>query len=300
MFNWQDLKFFLELSRQGRLAAAARQLRVDDATVSRHISDLERDLEVKLFNRDRSGFELTPHGERLSRFAERIEAGVRRIESEFDLTISDCTGTVRLASMEGIAAFYLGERLAEFRAQHPDVVAELNTERHLISLTRREADILLSFVPLSVKRIHTEQVGTFGLGLFCSQGYLDRKGTPQSKSELERHEFIDYIEELVDIHPVHWLIEVLKPAHVVFRSSSMAAQQLAAASGQGIALLPYFSARHDPRLVNVLPDLSVTRHLYLSAHDDLFTVERVRTLFGFLKRTLKDDPMLTEPPGAPK
>ena len=44
MFNWNDLVFFLELARQGRLVPAARRLKVDLTTVSRRISELEQDL----------------------------------------------------------------------------------------------------------------------------------------------------------------------------------------------------------------------------------------------------------------
>ncbi|MGE0338929.1 MAG: LysR family transcriptional regulator, partial [Xanthobacteraceae bacterium] len=51
MFNWNDLVFFLELARQSRLAPAAKRLKVDHTTVSRRVSELEKDLSVKLFNR---------------------------------------------------------------------------------------------------------------------------------------------------------------------------------------------------------------------------------------------------------
>ena len=49
MFKWNDLVFFLELSRQGRLMPTARRLKVDHTTVSRRNSQLEKDLAVKLF-----------------------------------------------------------------------------------------------------------------------------------------------------------------------------------------------------------------------------------------------------------
>jgi len=51
MFNWNDLTFFLELARHGRLMPAARRLKVDHTTVSRRISELERDLAIKIFDR---------------------------------------------------------------------------------------------------------------------------------------------------------------------------------------------------------------------------------------------------------
>jgi hypothetical protein len=55
-FNWNDLVFFLELARQGRLMPAARRLKVDHTTVSRRIGELEKDLGLKLFERKPDGF----------------------------------------------------------------------------------------------------------------------------------------------------------------------------------------------------------------------------------------------------
>jgi DNA-binding transcriptional LysR family regulator len=49
MFDWNDLTFFLELARHGRLMPAARRLKVDNTTVSRRIAELERGLDTKLF-----------------------------------------------------------------------------------------------------------------------------------------------------------------------------------------------------------------------------------------------------------
>ena len=57
-FDWNDLSFFLELARQGRLMPAAKRLRVDHTTVSRRIAELEKSLDCKLFDRNNTGFAL--------------------------------------------------------------------------------------------------------------------------------------------------------------------------------------------------------------------------------------------------
>ncbi len=116
MFNWNDLVFFLELSRQGRLMPAARRLKVDHTTVSRRISELEKDLAVKLFERKPDGFVLTEDGHRLLAIAEKMEAlGLSVIET-IRAKPSELSGRVRLATMEGIAAYYLTETLVDFNA----------------------------------------------------------------------------------------------------------------------------------------------------------------------------------------
>ena len=290
MFNWNDLVFFLELSRQGRLMPAAKRLKVDYTTVSRRISELEKDLAVTLFERKPDGFVLTEDGHKLLAVAEQMEALSNSIANTVRSTPAEPVGRVRLATMEGIAAYYLAEKLGDFNALHPQIVVELVTERHLINLTKREADVSISFIPPMGSRLSVRKAGAFGLGLFSSAPYLAAHGTPSSKAELPAHDFIDYIIDLVAIAKVHWLLDVLEPEHVVFRSSSMAAQQNAIASGRGIGLLPFFSAKRDPRLIPVLPgEVKVQRDLYISVHEYIEYVGRVLALTRFLAELFERD-----------
>ena len=297
VFNWNDLTFFLELARQSRLMPAARRLKVDHTTVSRRISELEKDLTVKLFERKPDGFILTDDGHRLFALAERMEALSVSIDETVGSAPAQLAGRVRLASMEGIAAFYLDEKLADFNAEHTSIVVELATERHLINLTKREADVSISFVPPIGPRLAVKKAGTFRLGLYSSADYLGRRGAPASRSELSSHDFVDYVADLVAIAKVHWLLEVLEPEHVVFRSTSMAVQQHAIAAGRGIGLLPYFSAKKDPRLVPVLQDvISVERDLFICVHEDIQFMGRVKALTRFLSALFATDSVFLNTP----
>lgn len=289
MFDWNDLKFFLELARQGRLMPAARRLKVDHTTVGRRISELERDLGVKIFDRKPNGFVLTEDGHKLYGAAEKIESAALVIAEDFRTAPAEPAGRVRLTTMEGIAAFYLAEKLIQFNAKHPGIVVELVTERHLINLTKREADACVSFVPLAGPKLAVKNAGEFRLGLFASSKYVVERGAPTSLEELKGHDFIDYVDDLVAIQPVQWLHDVLVPENVVFRSTSMAAQQNAIAAGRGIGLLPFFSAKKDARLVRLMADVVVTRSLFLSVHEDIEYMGRVRMLLRFLQEIFKAD-----------
>lgn len=282
MFNWNDLVFFLELARQERLMPAARRLKVDHTTVSRRISELEKDLAVKLFERKSDGFVMTEDGHRLFALAERMEAQANAVNETVSTKASDLSGRVRIATMEGIAAYYLTQRLVEFNQLHPRILIELVTERHVTNLTKREADISISFVPPSGPRLDVRKAGDFRLGLYSSEAYLQKRGIPKKVEELQQHDFVDYVVDLVMIPKVHWLLDVLEPEHVVFRSSSMAAQQNSLAAGRGIGLLPYFSAKTDPRLVRVLPGIHVDRELFIAVHEDIQSLSRIRAVTKFL------------------
>ena len=107
MFNWDDLRYFLELSRRGRLVSAAQRLGVDHTTVARRITALEESLNTRLFDRTPRGYQLTKAGQALLTHAESMEAqsiGLYQDVSGQDATL---TGTVRIAATEGLAIEFL-------------------------------------------------------------------------------------------------------------------------------------------------------------------------------------------------
>lgn len=290
MVNLNDLIFFLELARRGRLMPAARHLHVDYTTVSRRVAELEKSVSVALFERKSSGFELTEEGHRLLSLAEKIEALALSVQETIAHDPGELHGRVRVTSMEGIAAYYLAEKFAEFSTEYPKILIELITERHLVNLGKREADISISFAPPVGTHLKICNAGQFKLCLYATDKYLARRGKPGSLDELQEHDFIDYVTEFVSVPGVHWLLDILEPESVVFRCTSIAAQQNAVARGRGIALLPLFCAKKDPSLVPVLPELfSVNRDILIAVHENIEYVRRVRAVTQFLKTQFEKD-----------
>jgi DNA-binding transcriptional LysR family regulator len=289
-FDWGDLEFFLELARQGRLVPAARRLRADHTTVSRRVAELERALHCKLFDRNPSGFVLTDAGQKLFVYAESIESNAIAIAENVGGISTAPSGDVRVATMEGIGSFYIAPLMWKLRQAFPAIRVELVTERHLINLTKREADISVSFAQMKGPRLISENIGTFELRLYASPSYIERMGLPASRDELDNHEFVDYIDDFVSIPEVRWLHDVLIPSKVVFQSSSMVAQHNAAVAGAGLVLLPSFSAAEDNRLIPVMPQLvSVMRPIWLTVHEDHQYLSRIKTVKRFLKQSIGDD-----------
>ena len=291
--DWDDLKVFLHAARGGSLANAAKRLRVDQSTISRRIAHLESALGLALFERLPSGLKVNEAGERLLCHAERIESAVIAMREDVQGGGSRMAGRVRLATMEGIASLYLAERFARLRQLHPNLTVELLTSPQTVSVNRREADLFLSFFLPSGQGMVSERIGCFQLGLYGSQNYLDQKGSPENGSDLRRHTFITYIDDLIQLDSVRWLDDVIKDPMIGFHSNSMIAQMNAAAGGLGLVLLPRFavSNRHD--LVPVLREkISTTRELWINVHSDLQFVPRIRAVSNFLKSIFEADPVM--------
>lgn len=288
--DWDDVAVFLALARHRNLSETARVLGVNHTTVGRRIRALEDRLNQQLFKRTRLGFLLTDSGHHLLRHAEGMEEHAHSIALEFTSAKEAPGGMVRLATMEALGSLYLAPRMDALYRQQPSVRVELVTASHWINLSKREADILISFPKPQGRRISVEKIGEFALHLYATSGYLKRAGVPRTIDDLKQHRLIDYIDELVQISSVRWLSDIIQEPPADFRSTSLVAQYHAAAAGLGIAMLPNFVAAHDKRLVRVLEDtVVVKRDFWLAVHQDLLHLVRVREVMAFLTRLIDED-----------
>lgn len=288
--NWDDIRIFLLVARAGAISRAARQMGMDHSTVSRRITQFEYTLGASVFERTPSGLALTRLGADLMARAEEIENGVLRMGADLEAGDRDVTGTVRIAMMEGIASLYLSRRLLRLTEAYPRLSLEIVTSPQHVQVSRREADLFLSFFPAAAKSVISQRIGEFGLGLFASQDYLNRHGRPECIEDLRDHRFIDYIRDLIHVDPVRWLDDVIAEPQVAITSSSMIAQMGFAVGGIGIVLLPYFSVEQETKLVRVLDGVTdVKREVWLTVHNDLRGTARIRAVERYIAKLLKAD-----------
>lgn len=289
-YDWNDVVYFLEVARQRSLVRAAAKLKVDHTTVSRRVRELERSLNTTLFKRSKSGFALTEAGLRLLQFAEGMENNANAIiETVVGSERADAAGAVRIAAMEGIGSMYLTTCMAAFSRIWPSIQVELITDTRLLDMTRREADVFISFFRPKGRRLSIKKIGEFRIFLYASSAYLRRAGKPSELKELDSHDFIDFIDEHIQLKENRWLSDILRPAHVVFRSTSLVSQYVAASNGLGIAMLPSYVAAHNPDLHPILPGYFSVRDIWLSAHEDLLHIARIKALMSFLEKRVAAD-----------
>lgn len=288
--SWDDLRIFLEVARNRTLSAAARQLGLDDSTVSRRIAQLEYRLGEALLERDHLGARPTTKGHSLLENVREMERAALALAEHMDDPAMP-SGRVRLASMEGISTLYLSRQFVELRKRHPQLLIELVTSSSMVHVNRREADLLITFFPLEARSLEVMPVGEFRLHLYASADYLKTHGTPQNLNELSSHSFVCYIDDLVQLDTVRWLQEAVKQPQVVFQSTSMLSQMFSAASGAGLVMLPEFARASEVcGLVRVLPrEVEVKRTLWLSVHRDLQYLRRVKTVMAFLREIFSRD-----------
>ena len=288
--DWDDLRLFLAVMRTETLSQAAKRLKLDHSTVCRRIAQLELCLGGTLFQRHRTGLKPTELALGIMENADAVEAAVLAMHESLRGNNQEPAGAVRIAMMEGIGSLYLARRLLPFIEQYPQIRLELVTSSNLLNISRREAEIFLSFFKPAGRNLHCEQAGQITLSLYGADKYFARHGEPKSVAELPQHWFTSYVDDLIQIDAVRWLDDVIPEPKVSFFSSSMVAQMTAASSGVGLALLPRFSVEKEDTLRPILEqEVIVKRDLWLSVHHDLEFSTRIKLTLQYIKKLLQSE-----------
>ena len=116
--DWDDLRVFLTLAREGKLTTAARKLDVSHPTVARRVRSLEVTIGARLFDRLPDHFVLTAAGEELMEDAQAMEQAAESIHRRSAGLGDEARGTVRLSVGEAMAGF-LARHLPRLRRDLP-------------------------------------------------------------------------------------------------------------------------------------------------------------------------------------
>lgn len=285
--NWDDIRLFLELAREGSLSAAARRLKVDHSTVARRIAKLEKDLGLRLFDRLARGYVLTDEGETLRLSAERMEAeaiALQRQASGRPLL----QGTVRISTSPMLASLFLAPRLTDLRDRHPDIRVALAGDNRVVDLHRREADIALRLAKPKESGLIARRMGTVGFGFYATARYL-------AKTKPKDYGFIGYDGALNQISQNQWLETQLRGRPIVFLCADMTTMYHAACADMGVAVLPHFAGTTDSRLRRVTADTAAPdRDVWLMVHPDLRRAPRIRAVMDYLVALFARDRRLLE------
>ena len=290
VLDWNDLKYFLAVARDGSTLAAAKSLRTSQTTVARRVAAMERALGIHLFEKRQAGYALTPDGQNLLGRAEAVETALRGFSDAASAHSRNVSGTVKITTEEIYAITILAPLLRELHEAYPEIVIELDTSQAVRDLGAGEADISLR----STKRetqlpagLVGRQLGIDDWALYCSRDYGARNGVPRTRAQLKKHSFIGGGGGNLWIHYQNWLQSLGLEEQVAMHHATSGGLLSGVRSGFGIAVLPCVVADADPDLVQCLaPRGDHGRTLWLFTHERVRHTPRVRTVIDFLYERL--------------
>lgn len=287
MLSADDLQYFLAVARTRRLVLAAGQLGVDHTTVGRRIGSLETAVGERLFDRTNDGWELTETGHRLLAPAEAVSAALASAHETLGQHDSRLSGTVRVLCPEGFGAFLLAPALKRVNEAHPDLVVELVTETADLGQTIRDFDVAITLEESSSPRVYQRELTKHVLRLYATQSYIDSHAPIESVADLSSHTLIWYVDRLLNVESLR-VLQQLGVGVANVQSTNAIVHWQAAAAGVGIAPLPQYFARLDPRLVLVLPEFEIPRTYWVAVPRELVKLARVRLIMNVLETVVRE------------
>jgi DNA-binding transcriptional LysR family regulator len=283
MFDWNDLRYFLAVAREGSTIGAANALRVNQSTVQRRLAALEEVIESQLVERTPTGYRLTEKGLALRPHAEAVENAVEAFRRQLASIEDAPAGTIRVTAPEGIAYLILTPLLETFHTRHPSLKVDVILTDQILDLSKGDADVALRVAPLEDSVLIGRKISDQAWGFYASRAYAERHGTMSCPDDINRHAVILLDRELADIQVSTWLRGVMTDAKVAARCNSVSGALLTAKTGVGVAMLPSHIGDTEAGLVRMFGPLKgIASGIYLVAHPDLHKTPRVRAFFDFM------------------
>ena len=281
--DWDDVRYAVVLARCGSLAAAARQLAVDQTTVSRRLRVLETCMGTPLFERMKGQLTPTPAGRILLERGERMEmemAAICHLASDRQVLIQ---GVLRITAVDALVSHYLARYLAELRGCYPDLSVELIASSKSLDLNRREADIAIRLARPIEGDLVVRCLGKLAYGIY---GPRDQ-AAPAAWTDAP---WVAYEHALDQVPEMHWLAENVGHQRVTFRCNNMDALATAVADGLGLCILPSFLGSRHASIRCLSGEAPVLcREMWLVVPTGLRDIPRVRAVSEWLMQRFAAD-----------
>jgi DNA-binding transcriptional LysR family regulator len=262
--DFEGLAIFAKVVEARSFAAAARDLKLSKATVSKAVSRLEAKLGTRLFNRTSRQLALTDAGRLLSSRATNLLHEAEAAENETLSQSVSPRGLVRLAAPMSFGLLAVAPLMPEFLKTYPDVQVDLHLSDQMVDVIGGGFDAVLRIAALPDSSLIARRLCSVETHLVAAPAYLKEHGRPKHPMGLSDHACLGYAYLTT---PDTWRFThkngetaIVHPANGPLRVNNGDAMLPALLAGLGIGALPDFILRDtlkDGRLECVLPDWSL-------------------------------------------
>lgn len=294
MDRFRTMESFVRVVRAGSFTIGASQLGLSRALVSRHISDLETHLGVRLLNRSTRSLALTEEGTAYLEFCEKVFRDIETNERAILRTRLEPAGALKVLAPKSFGAMHLSDAIIGFAKAQPRLRVSLMLEntpyRGAYDFAERDLDVVLCFSTLRGSSVVEEKIATLDWVACASPDYLARAGHPADPAALSDHACLVHVN--VAPNDAVWRFtgaegSVQVKVRGAFFSNGAFALRKAAVAGLGITMIPRYAVVDDlanGALEIVLPRYHVASRPLLAVYPKaLVTPPKVQLFVDYLK-----------------
>ncbi|HBV3396313.1 LysR substrate-binding domain-containing protein [Klebsiella pneumoniae] len=284
-----DLRVFMLVARRAGFAAAAEELGVSPAFVSKRVSLLEQTLNVMLLHRTTRRVTITEEGERIYEWAQRILQDVDEMMDELSDVRQVPQGTLRIISSFGFGRRVVAPALSALALQYPQLELRFDVQDRLVDLVNEGVDLDIRVGDDIAPNLIARQLAANHRVLCASPQFLDRHAPPKQLSDLAALPCLVIKER---DHPFGvWQLHSKEGQHAIKVTGPLSSNHGEIVhqwclDGQGIALRSWWDVRENiasGHLVQVLPDYWQPANVWAVYVSRLATSAKIRTTVEFLR-----------------
>lgn len=192
MDRLEAMGLLVTVTETGSLSAAARQLRLPLATVSRKVAELEAHLKARLLTRTNRKVQLTEAGRAYLADAKeilgRVEEAERKVAGEYVTPRGELTVTAPIV----FGRLHILPVVTDFLQVFPDITLRLVLGDRLTNLVEDHIDAALRIGNLPDSNLVATRLGSTRRAAYASPDYLKRCGTPKTLDDLVHHDCVSF------------------------------------------------------------------------------------------------------------
>jgi DNA-binding transcriptional LysR family regulator len=178
---------FTKVVQAGSLSAAARELGVSTAVVSRTLSGLEARLGVRLINRTTRSLHLTDEGASYYETCQRILAEIDEADAAVTSRRVEPQGVLKVALPASFGHQHVAPLIPRFAERYPKVELALSLSDRSINLIEEGFDLAVRIAELKDSSLAARKLAPNRRVVCASPAYLRAHGEPKTLQDLARH-----------------------------------------------------------------------------------------------------------------
>ncbi|WP_322866684.1 LysR family transcriptional regulator [Aquicoccus sp. G2-2] len=283
MLDWNDIRIFLAVAREGSTLAASRKLNINQTTVGRRMHALETALGLTLFERDTRGYAMTAQGRALLDVAVNMGVAADNLLTRASHLARASDGTIRVTAAHSSMAHWVLPLISEFRKHNPNIHFETNASEQYVSLENGEADIAIRAADnIKGDTLIVRKLPPVRWGIYCSKAYLAANGMPRSIDDLIQHPVLSYPDAMVQgVKLMKWLDQHVDRSKIVSTVDSVITMSASLRTEEAVGVLPCVEGDPLPDLVMCFTTDDLTSGLWLVASREAYQEPRVRKFMKF-------------------
>jgi DNA-binding transcriptional LysR family regulator len=256
MQDLNEIAIFARVVREESFTKAARALGLPKSTVSERVSRLEERLGVRLLERTTRHVRPTPAGAAYYERAARVVAEIEEANAAVTDIHRSPKGLLRVGSPLLFGHAFLGDFVAEFLVQHPEVEIELIVGDRRFDVVEEGLDLAIHVLGPIEASLVARKLGSAQKLCVASPNYLAEHGSPQVPKDLLAHSCIVSSSD----RRANWMFSMEGRSESIsiqgrYSVNSVQLALTAALRGAGIAVLPAFFAAGALRAGHLAPVL---------------------------------------------